>query len=116
MASYLALRHPELFGNVIAQSASYWWAPQGTEGEWLAREVAAMPRVPVRFYMEVGLYEVDRRNGDAPAQLTPNRHFRDVLRAKGYDVQYREFSGGHDYFSWRGTLSEALLHFFSPQR
>ena len=36
-------------------------------------------------------------------------HMRDVLQAKGYFVHYVEFNGGHEYLSWRGTLSDALL-------
>ncbi len=28
-AAWAALRHPETFGNVLSQSGSYWWSPQG---------------------------------------------------------------------------------------
>ena len=34
---------------------------------------------------------------------------RTVLRAKGYAVHYAEYSGGHDYLCWRGTLVDALI-------
>jgi enterochelin esterase-like enzyme len=114
MATFVALRHPRLFGEVISQSASHWWGPEGEDGEWLSRTVATSPKLPVRFYMEVGVYETDRSRDQGPGQVWPNRHFRDVLRAKGYDVDYREFAGAHEYLNWRGTLSEALLHFFPP--
>jgi enterochelin esterase family protein len=112
MATFVALRYPRVFGDVISQSASDWWGPEGEEGEWLSRTVATMPKVAVRFYMEVGVYETDRSPNQGPGQVWPNRHFRDVLRAKGYDVDYREFPGAHEYLTWRGTISDALLHFF----
>jgi enterochelin esterase-like enzyme len=31
-AAYTALRHPEVFGNVISQSGSFWWAPDHNGG------------------------------------------------------------------------------------
>ncbi len=31
-----------------------------------------------------------------------------VIEAKGYDVTYREFGGGHDTALWRGSLIHAL--------
>jgi enterochelin esterase family protein len=34
---------------------------------------------------------------------------RDVLLAKGYEVHYQQFVGGHDYLSWRGTFADGLL-------
>jgi enterochelin esterase-like enzyme len=34
---------------------------------------------------------------------------RDVLLAKGYEVHYQMFVGGHDYVNWRGTLADGLL-------
>lgn len=42
-------------------------------------------------------------------QVAQNRHMRDVLAAKGYNVSYHEYSGGHDYASWRGSLADGLI-------
>jgi enterochelin esterase-like enzyme len=58
--------------------------------------------------MDPGLFEVDL-TGRGAAILIPNRHLRDVLRAKGYEVTYQEFPGGHDYINWRGKFADGLI-------
>jgi len=50
--------------------------------------------------------------GDAPNLMVANHKLRDVLREKGYLVHYHEFSGGHDYISWRGSFADGLLVLF----
>lgn len=104
-AAYAAYRRPERFGNALSQSGSFWW-PDGTEfdagSEWLTRRFAAEERRPARFWIEVGLQEW--------MLLAQNRHLRDVLTARGYDLAYREFNGGHDYACWRGGLADGLAH------
>jgi enterochelin esterase family protein len=117
-AAYAALRHPETFGNVLSQSGSYWWTPPKTPGgsdfdstaepNWVAKQFISSPKLPVRFYMDAGSDEIDL-SGKGASILVPNRHLRDVLLAKGYEVHYQEFNGGHDYLSWRGTLADGLI-------
>jgi enterochelin esterase family protein len=116
-ATYAGLRHSELFGNVLCQSGSFWWAPDRaadpnpdatTETGWLAKEFIKSPTKPLRFWMEAGLLEVDSR-GTGGVNLETSRHMRDVLLAKGYEVQYSEFAGGHEYLNFRGTLAEGLI-------
>ncbi len=109
-AAYTALRHPDVFGNVLAQSGSFWWRPtDDDEHEWLTRQFAGGPRLPLRFYQEVGLLETHSTPGAGPTQLLANRHLRNVLRAKGYLVTYGEFNGGHDFLGWRRTLADGLI-------
>jgi enterochelin esterase-like enzyme len=109
-ATFAGLRHPEIFGNVISQSGSFWWKPEGdAEHEWLTRQFVASPKLPLRFYLDVGLMERGPTPDNGPDQVVVNRHMRDVLQAKGYFVHYREFNGGHEYLNWRGTLADALL-------
>jgi len=38
-----------------------------------------------------------------------NRHLRDILRLKGYSVDYFEYACGHDRTCWRGTLADGLI-------
>ncbi|QSQ23282.1 enterochelin esterase [Pyxidicoccus parkwayensis] len=109
-AAFAGLRHPEVFGNVLSQSGSFWWAPEDAEEhEWLTARFAAMPRKDVRFYLNVGLLERGPSPGNSPSQLVANRHLRDVLKARGYDVTYRELNGGHDYIGWPGGLADGLM-------
>lgn len=104
-SAFTALRAPERFGNVLAQSGSFWW-PAAADGdargsEWLTRQYVTAPRRPVRFHLSAGLKEW--------ALLAANRRMRDALRDKGYAVVYREFNGGHDYLCWRTAFAEGLV-------
>jgi enterochelin esterase-like enzyme len=116
-ATFAGLRHPDVFGNILCQSGSFWWAPDHdlarnadatTETGWLAKEYIKSPKLPLRFWMDAGVFEVDT-NGTGGGILEPSRHMRDVLLAKGYEVHYRQFASGHDYLNWRGTLADGLL-------
>jgi enterochelin esterase family protein len=117
-AGYAGLRHPETFGNVLSQSGSFWWTPSpsdkpddldpNAEPEWMTKQFIGSPRLPLRFYMDAGSDELDL-SGHGSAILLPTRNLRDVLLAKGYEVHYQEFAGGHDFLSWRGTLADGLI-------
>lgn len=114
-SAYAGFRNPETFGLILSQSGSFWFEPsrsETAEPNWLAQKFIASPKLPLRFYMDAGLFEVDL-SGRGSSILLPNRHLRDVLRAKGYDVTYREFPGGHDYVNWRGTLADGLIDLFN---
>jgi enterochelin esterase family protein len=107
-----AFRHPEVFANVLSQSGSFWWGPEGEEPEKTARDFAQTARLPLRFWMEVGSFELGGPVAET-TQLAANRHLRDVLRARGYDVGYQEFAGNHTYVCWRGTLADGLAVLFA---
>ncbi|MBX3141729.1 MAG: enterochelin esterase [Trueperaceae bacterium] len=102
-AAYAALRAPHRFGNAYSQSGSLWWPTTralGEEPAWLNRCFAWAERLPVKFRLEVGLHE--------RGMLQHTRHLRDVLLAKGYDLSYLEFNGGHDRLWWVASLAEGL--------
>lgn len=108
-SAWLGLKHPELFGNVLSLSGSYWWSPPNTEDQWLARQYAASPRLPLRFYLQAGLFE-DKSGSPGAGILDSNRHLRNVLQAKGYPVEHVEYASGHDYLQWRGSLACGLIN------
>lgn len=113
-ATRIALAYPNSFGNVLSMSASHWWQPPGAPEEqpvYLARAVINGPRKPLRFFMSAGSFE--RSHAGVAGIVDSNRHFRDVLLAKGYPVYYREYAGGHDYLVWQGALGDGLIALFS---
>jgi enterochelin esterase family protein len=100
---FSGLKHPEVFGNVISLSGSFWWKPDGrTEGEWLTRLVSLSPKRPLHFYLEVGLME------SYSDQIETNRHMRDALTAKGFPVGYFEYDGGRSFLNWSGGMENVL--------
>jgi len=116
-AAFVGLKHPEVFGNVLSQSGDFRWKPDGEkEWEWLNRQFAASPRLPLRFSFEAGLLEgtwwwrsLQRDPSPQRPLLTVNRNLRDTLKSKGYSVHYTEFNGNHGLLNWRGTLASHLI-------
>jgi enterochelin esterase family protein len=115
-AVYTAFHHPDVFGNALSQSGSFWFSPGALEATSpfavetgaLMSEIVAAPKQPVRVWMEVGIFEGPGLLAGSN-QLAQNRHMRDVLLAKGYRVSYHEFSGDHSTASWRGSLADGLV-------
>jgi enterochelin esterase family protein len=123
-AAFVGLKHAEVFGNVLSQSGAFGWKPDGEkESEWLNRQFAASPRLPLRFSFEAGLMEgtwwwrdlmarlpnAPPANLIDPTLLAANRNLRDTLQSKGYSIHYTEFNGNHTSFNWRGTLASHLI-------
>lgn len=125
-AAFAALRHPEVFGNVFTQDASFGWAPQAPcaggcpvvpevqneaelQYEWLVRQFAASPKLPLRFSITVGQF--NRTHFGYPHEtpiIVANRHMKDVLLAKGYDLTYKEFSAGDEFYTDAIAAPDAL--------
>jgi enterochelin esterase-like enzyme len=121
-AAWVALRHPQVVGAVLSQSGSFWFyegatatspEPAFIETGWLTRQYATAPRLPLRFYLEVGSLEQSVfRN-----MVLENRRMRDTLTARGYPVTYSEYNGGHDALCWRGSIADGLIALLgAPQK
>ena len=73
------------------------------------REVAAVDLVRhqhahnIKIWMDVGRMD---------ELLEDNRKMSALLQDKGYQVTYREFSGGHNYTAWRDDLWRGLEELF----
>jgi hypothetical protein len=82
------------------------------ETGWLARQYATAPRLPLRFYLEVGTLE----QGMSINLVLENRRMRDTLTARGYPVTYSEYNGGHDALCWRGSIADGLIALLGAPR
>ncbi len=113
-AAWFPHERPDVFGNAIVLSGSFWWSPEtyNRPGTPYMSELW-MQDAPkdVRLWMSAGLYEAARLPGEVSI-LETSRHLRDILTMAGVDLTYREYAGGHDYLIWRGALAEGLIDLF----
>ena len=126
-STFIGFKWPEIFGNVLSMSGAYswypgekywiqrinieefehWWSREDEkEEEWLARQFAQSEKLPLKFYIDVGVLE----RADPTNLFLSNRHFRTILQAKGYPFHYAEFLGGHDFICWRGSIADGLIY------
>lgn len=113
-SAYVALRHPEVFGNVLSQSGAFWRGNEASNDapwQWVTSQVASGPRRDVRFWMEVGSTETHGAlGGAAPSILEANRALVRALRAKSYPVTYVELPGGvHAPQTWGPRIAVGIV-------
>jgi enterochelin esterase-like enzyme len=112
-------KYPNVFGNALSQSGDIFYDPHPVEPSnpytrdagWLVKQFLDLPHAPIRFYLEVGTLEAGVVN-----PVNEHRRLRDVLLALGYGVTYTEFSGGHDYLTWRNSLGDGLIALIGHHR
>ncbi|MDO5622818.1 MAG: alpha/beta hydrolase-fold protein [Paracoccus sp. (in: a-proteobacteria)] len=112
-AATVPFHRSDIFGNGISLSGSFWWAPDRNSDRgipYVAAEYAAAPKLPVRFFISAGDFE-NARDGNFGI-LETSRAMRDILRLKGYEVSWREYAAGHDYFAWRGAVADGMIALF----
>jgi enterochelin esterase family protein len=100
MSFYTGLRMPEIFGQVLCQSAVF-----SLDG----RASAAMDFIRfgqgrnLQIWMDVGTLD---------DLLEDNRRMIALLDKRQYNVIYREFSAGHNYTAWRDDVWRGLEAMF----
>lgn len=118
-AAYVALKRPDLFGNVLSQSGAFWRGNEASNDplyEWLTSQYASTPKRDIRFLLEVGALESrGALGGAAPSILEANRRLRDAFRKKGYAVNYAEVpDGNHSPSTWRQRLPAGIASLAIP--
>jgi len=108
--AFVALRAPDNFTHVIAQSGSFW-----SDDCALAKNYRAAAILPhTAFYLEVGTRETNTNVQHKPdllqtrSQIEGVKVFRDALQSRGLGVTYTEFDGAHEFGAWKKSLPAAL--------
>jgi len=100
MAMYTGMRLPQVFGKVLSQSGAFILP----EHEFVVVDLVRYAPPPViDIWMDTGRYEW---------LLDGNREMYALLKEKEYKVKYHEFSGGHNYTSWRDEIWRGLETLF----
>jgi len=100
MSVYTGLRMPEVFGRALCQSGVF---------ELEGRDFSAVDLIRARkaqelkIWMDIGEYDF---------LLEDNRRMQPILGGHGYNITYREFSGGHNYTCWRDEVPHGLEFIF----
>ncbi len=102
MSTYVAIKYPEIFENVLCQSGSFWSAPKIEDEDIITKELKNI--LPLKIYFNVGVLE--RKE----TMISINRKLESLLKEKSYDFYYEEFKGGHDYLCWGEKLAEGLIY------
>ena len=92
----IALRHPDKFSRIGAQSASFW-----VDNERVVKGLEKLDanKTKFKFYLDGGTFE----------GVDDSRRANVMLRAKGYPVTYIEGQTGHNWTAWRDRLAEAFI-------
>lgn len=104
MSLYTGMRLPNIFGKVLSQAGAYWQQGIfGGEDLLIKQMIQALPKAELKIWQDVGTFDF---------LLEENRSLNSLLTKKGYKVNYKEYSGGHNYTCWRNALPEALTYLF----
>lgn len=103
MALYTAVRKPDVFGRVVAQSSSLNYGGQDYVLWDLIRSARKLPRI----WLGTGRHEL-------PDILEDNRRLDALLRARRAKHVYCELSSGHNFPSWGNEVWRGLEAAFGP--
>jgi len=94
---YTAVRLPEIFGYVLSQSGAF-------DEYFIINDLIRLSDpMPLKIWMDVGVFDF---------LYDENIRMHALLQSKGYDVTFTEYSGGHNYPSWRNDLWRGLEALF----
>lgn len=93
---HAAVKYPEIFGRVGAQSSSFW-----VDDERVVKELQKLDAARAKFklYIDDGALE----------GVEDSRKVVKLLKEKSFDVTYLETEAGHNWTAWRDRLADAFI-------
>jgi len=108
-AAFIGFYHPDKFGKILSQSGSFWRDTTLTDAfgnevrnDWLINHFALEKKKSLKMFLDWGLQE--------NMVLGSNRKMVRVLKEKGYEYNYIEFNGWHDWSNSRKTFPIGLRY------
>jgi enterochelin esterase-like enzyme len=116
-AIHAGLTRPDVFGNVITQSAAL-WPKKKKDLQKLVDEHTLKKTVTV-FCMEAGSFEttpIECQFQDGTTQAVSinqaNKDLNKYMQEKNIVSTFHEFVGGHNYVCYRGSIADRLKEVF----
>lgn len=116
-AFYAGLMYPDVFGNVITQSAAF-WSLKKTKLEELIDKNTNKLKDSV-FILESGCFEdtsFEYQFSDGSVStislLESNKNVFDYMNERNLNVHLHEFVGGHNYVCYRSSLPERFRELY----
>ncbi|MCB2204148.1 hypothetical protein KQI65_05315 [bacterium] len=97
VALYIAMKYPDVFGKVAAQSS--YVLPE------IFTRFSDGPQLALRLYLDLGTYDI-------PVLRSKVLNFLQVLENGQYEYNFREFHEGHSWGNWRAHIDLALEYLF----
>ena len=93
---WVALKYPEMFSRIGGQSVSWW-----VDNERVVKELEKLDasKQKFTFYIDDGTLE----------GIEDSRRAVEILKKKGFAVNYIETEAGHNWTAWRDRLADAFM-------
>jgi S-formylglutathione hydrolase FrmB len=113
------LAKPELFKSVSALSGAFWDMNNPTQRnkDHLGPMIGSFDEVPERYAaldLIVGVKNAEKlppiylHCGTEDFLLDTNREMKKTLEEKGFDFEYKETEGGHDWKFWKAAATDVI--------
>lgn len=112
-AAFVAYRHPDIFGNVLPLSGSFWY--KNGQDQHLYDLVQQNPaKHTQKWHIMAGSYETHRQGETVnDGILGSSQTLAASLNKQGNQATFRLYEGGHDYAVWRVALIDGLEKLFA---